>query len=158
MDVNISNDELYHYGRKGMKWYQNIYSAVKDAKTARTRRKNLEKAREAKKTKAEEAKKRQSLIDKGLISAKKMTPQELEAKIKRLELEKKYGELKRDSSQLNSSRGKKFIEKFLDSTVEKVADSAADVVAQTFKTFGVEAVNKKVFNGEEKTYTNNKKK
>ena len=48
----IRSDELYHYGRKGMKWYQNIFTAHKQHKTAKKRKKALEKAREAKKQKA----------------------------------------------------------------------------------------------------------
>lgn len=52
---NNRSDELYHYGRKGMKWYQNIYTSAKNARTNRKRKKSLEKAREVKKQKAVEA-------------------------------------------------------------------------------------------------------
>ena len=52
---NNRSDELYHYGRKGMKWYQNIYTSAKNARTNRKRKKSLEKAREVKKQKAIEA-------------------------------------------------------------------------------------------------------
>lgn len=49
---NNRSDELYHYGRKGMKWYQNIYTSAKNVRTNRKRKKSLEKAREVKKQKA----------------------------------------------------------------------------------------------------------
>ena len=52
---NNRSDELYHYGRKGMKWYQNIYTSAKNVRTNRKRKKSLEKAREVKKQKAVEA-------------------------------------------------------------------------------------------------------
>lgn len=53
---NNRSDELYHYGRKGMKWYQNIFTSGKNARADRKRKKSLEKAREVKKQKAEAAK------------------------------------------------------------------------------------------------------
>ena len=155
-NMDASVDELYHYGRKGMKWYQNIYAEAKNVRTKLKRRAALKKARETRKKNVEEEKKRQELLKKGKLSAKKMTPKELEDRIKKLELEKRYRDLKKD--ELNSTRGKKFIDRFLDSSVEKVADAGADIVAQTIKTFGVNAVNNKVFNGKEETFTNNKKK
>jgi hypothetical protein len=160
MDVNFKMDadanELYHYGRKGMKWYQNIYTAAKNAKTKLKRRAALKKARETRKKNVEAEKKRQDLLKKGKLPAKQMTPKELEERIKKLELEKRYRDLKKE--EISTSRGKKFIDRFLDSSVEKVADAGADIVAQTIKTFGVNAVNKKVFDGKEETFTNNKKK
>lgn len=55
---NNRSDELYHYGRKGMKWYQNIYTSAKNVRTNRKRKQSLEKAREVKKQKADEAKRK----------------------------------------------------------------------------------------------------
>ena len=61
----------------------------------------------------------------------------------------------KDSQSYN--RGSRFLNKFLDSTIDKVADnSAADVVAQAIKYAAVKGVNKVA--GEEIVYTNNKKK
>ena len=47
-------DELYHYGRKGMKWGQHIFAKAHARKVNKQRKKNLEKAREAKAKKAAE--------------------------------------------------------------------------------------------------------
>ena len=51
-------NELYHYGRKGMKWYQNIFTKGKQAAAARKKRKaEKEKlSEEKKKAEAEEFK------------------------------------------------------------------------------------------------------
>lgn len=47
-------NELYHYGRKGMKWYQNIFTKGKEASAARKKRK-------AEKAKAAEEKRKESV-------------------------------------------------------------------------------------------------
>jgi hypothetical protein len=156
MEYIIRDGELYHYGRKGMKWYQNIFTSVKNARVKLKRRAALKKARETRKKNVEEEKKRQDLLKKGKLPTSKMTAKELEERVRKLRLEKEYRDLKKDEH--NSTRGKKFIDRFLDSSVEKVADTGADIVAQTIKTFGVNAVNNKVFGGKEEVYTNNKKK
>lgn len=53
--MEIRDDELEHYGRKGMKWYQHIFG--KEAAATRKRNKQLKKARKARQKKAEAAKK-----------------------------------------------------------------------------------------------------
>ena len=173
MEDRNYQDELYHFGTKGMKWgirrYQNsdgsltsegrkrysVGQAIKDYRTASKRKKNLEKARVARieKKKAEEQRKKD--LDAGKIPAKKMTDDELKARIDRLKMEKDYNDLLKDRRSME--RGSKFINKFLDSTIDKVADnSLADVVAQSLKVATVKGVNK--IAGEEVVYTNNKRK
>lgn len=55
-DMDNGTDELYHYGRKGMKWYQNIFTSGRSS-GSKKRSKALKKARKAKAKKAKEAKK-----------------------------------------------------------------------------------------------------
>lgn len=169
----MENVTLQHHGVKGMRWgirrYQNtdgsltaagkkrrsLGQAVKDYKTNRVRKKNLEKARAARIDKQKEAAKRKIDLEKGKIPVKKMTDEELKARIARLELEKNCKEIERKTD--DYSRGKRFVNKFLDSTVDKVADNAmADVVAQALKVAAVKGINKAI--GEEAVFTNNKKK
>lgn len=169
----MENVRLEHHGVKGMKWgfrrYQNrdgsltaegkqrrsVGQVVKDYRTNSVRKKNLAKARAARVEKQKATEQRKKDLEAGKISAKKMTDDELIARIARLELEKKCRELERDTQ--SYTRGKRFVNKFLDSTVDKVADNAmADVVAQALKVGTTKMVNKAV--GAEVVYTNNKKK
>lgn len=55
-DIDDGTDELCHYGRKGMKWYQNIFTSGRSS-GSKKRSKALKKARKAKAKKAEETKK-----------------------------------------------------------------------------------------------------
>ena len=165
----MENNELYHYGKKNKKWGERLYQNKDGSLTplgrlryqknvnrvASQRKKNLEKARAAKveKKKVEEERKKQ--IEAGKIPAKKMTNDELKARIDRLDLEKKYIEAVRNTRSYD--RGKRFIDKFADSTIDKVADNvAADIVAQTLKSLAVKGVNRMI--GEEVVFTNNRRK
>lgn len=129
------DDYLAHYGVLGMKWgvrrYQNKdgsltpagekhrdkrearQAAKHDKAVAKQRQKALEKARATKaanKVAAEkaaaEAAKRQKMIDKGLISPKKMTTEELNEALKRKEAIKKYND-----KVLETSTMKRFMSK-----------------------------------------------
>ena len=170
----MENNELYHYGKKGQKWGERLYQNKDGSLTplgrlryqknvnrvASQRKKNLEKARAAKveKKKVEEDEKLtrdQASLQAGKISAKKMTNDELKARIDRLDLEKKYKEAVIDTRSYD--RGKRFIDRFAYSTIDKVADNvAADIVAQTLKSLAVKGVNRMI--GEEVVFTNNRRK
>ena len=169
----MENRTLQHHGILGMKWgvrrYQNkdgsltsagkkhrsIGQTIKDYKTNKVRKKNLEKARVARVEKKQAAEQRARDLKAGKIKAKDMTDDELRTKIARLEMEKQYKDLSRDTETL--SRGKKFINKFLDSTSDKVADNVlADLAAQALKAGLATAVNEAA--KKEIVYSNNKKK
>ena len=155
----MDNNELIHDGVKGMRWgvrrYQNkdgtltLAGKLRQRKLSKQRAENLKKARTAK---AE----RKSKIATDSLSPKKMTEKELNERIARLELEKKYRDAVREN-RTSMARGKRFVDKFLDSTVDKVAENAAaDVVAQAIKVVVVKGTNKAF--GDEVVFTNNKKK
>lgn len=157
-DMLVHSEELMHYGRKGMKWYQSIYGAAKKANRRRKRKKALKKARETRAAKIREEAARKKRFETGKLRADEMTKDELEYSIARLELEKKYNELAKNPSGTRAiDRGKKFTNRMIDSTVDKLADQVtADLIAQAVKVVAAKQVNKAL--GSEGVYTNNKKK
>lgn len=130
------------------------------AKIQKQRAENLAKARQAKIEKQKAAEDRAKKLEKGKIPVKDMTDSEIQDKINRINKEL---ELKN----LQTTRGKTFVEKFKDETVDKLAKNvAADLVAQTAKAVGTYGINK-ILNklltdaGAEKkdyVFTNNKRK
>ena len=159
----MDNNELMHHGVKGMKWgvrrYQKKDGSLtalgryKQYKTNKQRKKNLEKAREAKAAKKKAA--NQPVQKKK--SVKEMSDAELQAAIRRLEMEQRYNQL----SPKKVSKGKKVVDAILNDMAIPVAK---DVGRQLFKSGAVKATNKlfiERYFGEDsdyKVYTNNKKK
>lgn len=141
---SYSPNEFYHHGIKGMKWgvrrYQNkdgsltnaggkryngsdykprksIVQKINDYRTTSNRKKNLEKAR---------AEQRKKDVESGKISARNMTSEELNDRINKLNLEKRYKELMQQTAPeaKASSVGKKFIEKMWNDAVQPAAAEA----------------------------------
>lgn len=173
MEEQRRTDDLYHYGIPGMRWgvrrYQNkngsltsegkkrrsIGETVKTYRVAKKRKAALAKARETRAANKAAAIQREKDIKSGKIKAKDMTEAELKQRIDRLDLEKNYNDAMKNSK--HSSRGNRFVEKFKDSTIDKLADNVgADLLAQVVKEMGARAINK----GFKETivYANNKKK
>ena len=134
----MENNELYHYGILGMKWGirrtpSQLGHQIKARKAAKKRNENLAKAR---KKQAE----RRDLIKKGKLKPKDMTPAELQKEIQRLQLEKQYMDLKRDTSTQN--KGKTFTSKYGGQLVDKlVTNVGIDLVTQLAKSAGAKGVN-----------------
>lgn len=107
-DVLSDDSELYHHGTKGMRWgirrYQNkdgsltpagkkrrsLGQTIHDHRVAKKRRAAVEKARATRAKNLEAEAKRKKALEKGTLSVKKMTDDELASALKRLENEKKY--------------------------------------------------------------------
>lgn len=160
------DNELVHWGVKGMKWGQRLYQKKNGELTMlgkRRRRKQLDEARQKRQATLEAKKKRQRDIEAGRIKSKNMTSEELEARINRLKLEQTYNELLTSQKANTNARSQKFVDKFLDSTVEKLADNVgADLVAQTVKAAlaaGINKAAKKAFEtDQDAVFANNKRK
>ena len=142
----LRDDELMHYGRKGMKWYQNIFTSGKKSGSKKRGDSDDDAGTPTKaKTKSSSTTKKKSV--------KEMSDTELSDAIRRLEMERRYREL----TPQQVSKGKAFT----NSVVNKmILPAAEDVGRQLVKTFLVDQVNKGFgFDDEEhKVYTNNKKK
>lgn len=144
LESNTDKDELYHYGRKGMKWYQNIFTSGKERKARKRRLKNLEKARQAKTDKKSLEDEKKKAMETGSASdvlkfKGKYTPAEMQYITTRLNWERSMKDLQ--SKEISSGKSK------ADSVMEKVgkATNYANTGIKAYNTFAniYNAFNKK---------------
>ena len=144
-------DELYHHGVKGMKWgirrtaaqlghviknkAKRGYQTVKRASDIRKANKRAEEAAKIARQRAK------------ITNPKRLTTEELNARIKRLQLEKTYKDLMKDTE--TAKRGKNFVMDVLES-------SGKNLLTQVGNHYGAKALNKAI--GEDVIFANNKKK
>lgn len=131
-EYNYNNsDELFHYGVKGMRWgvrksrptsggnkkskKKSLFSKMSDKK------KKAEKAKEKPKEETQEPEKKKSVKD--------MSDAELRAKISRLQLEKQYADLSRQTEPV--SKGKKFVEGIMTKSGENIGTQLTTYVMGT---------------------------
>lgn len=122
----MAENELMHYGRRGMKWYQHIYGEFQSgakyskkgtaAKPTGKKTTALERAK-AKKASDEAASKRPKKPE---DPVKKLSDQELQNRINRLRNEQTYKELVRGKPSL-VSRGAKTVSQILSQSAKQTA-------------------------------------
>lgn len=154
----MDNNELMHYGVPGMKWgVRRTPAQLGRKKTSSSKSlfgKKKPKPKAKAKTKSESSKEETSPKKK---SVKEMSDDELNAAIRRMQLEQTYASL----SPQKVSTGKKIAKTILN---DVVVPAATDVGRQMVKTALTRAGNKtleevfKDFSEADKIYTNNKKK
>lgn len=131
------SDELFHYGVKGMRWgvrkstptsggtkkskKKSLIDKMSDKKKKATKKKAKEKVKEKAKEEAQEAEKKKSVKD--------MSDAELRAKISRLQLEKQYADLSRQTEPV--SKGKKFVEGIMTKSGENIGTQLTTYVMGT---------------------------
>lgn len=141
-------NELYHFGIKGMRWgvrrYQNPDGSLTNAG-----KKRLSKGHTS--NEETESSNKPSSKSSPTKTVKDMSDDELSQAITRIQLEEKYKSL----SPKNVSKGKKFV----DTVVNDILQPAAiDIGKQVAKSLMVKGVNSLVKDESLKVYTNNKKK
>lgn len=147
------NQELYHYGIKGMKWgvrrtpVQLGYKKkgrIRSKEDLKTKPKTVQKTQSKTKPQSEPVQKPKT--------AKEMSDDELRRAINRIELEKQYNRL----VPKEVSRGRQIADRVINNMVIPAAE---DVGRQLIKTQMTKIINQKLgLSDEYKIYTNNKKK
>lgn len=141
------DDELYHYGRKGMKWGQHIFGKV-TATAGRAGRfignKIKTGARDARNTyrlKRDKKKYQKELDALRKKPFKRLTDDELNKAIERLNLEKEYVKLTKETSKNQVNRGRKFVVDILESSGKNIGGQLVTYLMGT----GVNAIANKKF-------------
>ena len=157
MKIKMDNDELMHYGVPGMKWgVRRTPAQLGRKKTSSSKSlfgKKKSKSKAKAKTKSESSKEETAPKK----SVKEMSDDELNAAIRRMQLEQTYASL----SPKKVSTGKAVTKRILNNIIVPAAE---DVGRQMVKTALTRAGNKtlsevfKDFSEADKIYTNNKKK
>lgn len=118
-----------HYGRKGMKWYQNIFT--KD-KTGSGKKGKSDKDDDDDQKKTGDSKSSSSSSSSGKKSAQDMSEAELMSSIRHLQLEKQYRDLERQrAAELDppkTSKGKEFISDFVSRSAVPAIQEAGKAV------------------------------
>lgn len=141
----VYSDELYHYGRKGMKWGQNIFgkkrSGAKGTVVAKKKKSYLERAKEAKEAKkkaaaeakakaAEEARKR---------DPKNMSDADMRRAIERKRLENEYRSLHPQKVSL----GKRLASEVLEKAIKPaLIDGGKHILTNMLKQYGDDLLKK----------------
>ena len=147
----MNNNELYHFGIKGMRWGVRRYQNKDGTLTKAGRKKMAKLDKEYSKLTRQ---KRNTESPNTRLS--KMTDDEIRARINRINLERDYLDLINNQDSINKqSEGKSFIKTVRSDVIKPVA---IDLGRQALKSGGVKILNNLVKNPELKLYTNNKKK
>lgn len=126
-----SSEELMHYGRKGMKWYQNIFTKDKggSGKKEKSDDDDDQKKTESKSSSSSEGVK-QTASEK-VKRIEEMTNAELQAQIDRMGLEKRYKEAIKDLNPEKTKRGQEFVTKIIEQSAENIGKQFATYVMGT---------------------------
>lgn len=137
----MKNDELMHYGRKGMKWYQSIFGDKKTSGGSKnTKKKSSTSDKDESATKKKTAVKSKSETTNTKPkkkSVKEMTNEELQAEINRRQLEQRYSQLNPEPVSL----GKRFVNSVTkDVLLPAIKDGSKQLLIEQIKNAGNEFI------------------
>lgn len=137
------SDELYHYGRKGMKWYQHIFGSIKTGaqRVASAISKHREE-KQRKKIDKKAARGNKKAIRKKLSM---MSKEEIEEAIKKLNIDNQYIEAVKKNKPSTMKAGKEVVSNILKSSAQNIGTQLVTYGLGTAvnKILGTNAVNPK---------------
>lgn len=146
-NVHVSDNELSHWGIKGMRWgirrYQNKDGSLTPA--GKKRRAKLESELKTLDGKSDSEAKPKTK------TPKEMTTDELREAVNRLQLEKQYRDYYRDLNPKKVNNGKKYVERLLSSAVDGMAEGGKALIRDALIKRGKEALGLNPNTGKEKS-------
>ena len=144
------DNELYHYGKKGMKWGVRKTPVRSSSGNTRKRKSNTLSLFKKKKTTRNASVAKSSPAQ--TKSVKDMSDDELRRKIERVRLEQQYRQL----SPGTVSKGRRIAKRVMNNVIVPAAE---DLGKQVVKSFMAKGINKALsLEGDSRVYANNKKK
>lgn len=118
----MSENELMHYGRKGMKWYQHIFGEIDKRAAYASAKLKAASDQRAKQREAERSLARDRALASNKKALRSMSDKDLQARINRLQLEEQYRKLVLGNGE-KTNRGKNAIFNILTSFGTSTAKS-----------------------------------
>lgn len=139
-NMHVMNNELAHWGIRGMKWGVRRYQNKDGSLTPAGKKRRAQLTSELEKLNGQGANGSGKNSNPRTKSTKDMTDEELRSAVNRLQLEKQYRDYYRDLNPKKVGRGKKFVEKLATSALDGIAEAGKTLVKEALINGGKEAL------------------